>query len=321
MDSRGPLREFCVVSRTDHLRLFRRALRLRRKSVPDNPPPVLPESLLATLRRNTIGYLGRDNLKPHPRPRRPAATRAVAVGPAGEREDVGVPVGLAGMSSVAVRVPDRHAGHVPGGPGVVQPGRRRSSNSSTSTRRGVVFFDDMDVALRDRDPGPGVRRPGRVPRRPGRDRGPRGRRLRVHHELPDRPDRPGVQAAGADRPRPPVRPADSGFATGTDRAVARRDSAGIDLDRAVADTGGMELRGDRGTQEPADPVADGHRRPGTGTRAVAQYEENRNDLAVRAAADRRLSPERRYQRPGQRTPPAHPFTFVSSAWKVGRSLG
>src|SRR5215813_8106951 len=48
---------------TSFLPPFKLASRLQRASAPPGPPPVLPDEQLATLRRNTIGYLKRDNLK------------------------------------------------------------------------------------------------------------------------------------------------------------------------------------------------------------------------------------------------------------------
>src|SRR5947209_1707851 len=56
------LYHFFVVARADYLPLFRKAVRLQRAAAPAGPPPVLPEAILNTLHRNTIGYLHRDNL-------------------------------------------------------------------------------------------------------------------------------------------------------------------------------------------------------------------------------------------------------------------
>ena len=259
------------------MRLFRKALRLRRKSAPDNPPPVLPNSLLATLRRNTIGYLGRDNLKRirdlGGRPRR----GLLLSGPPGN-----------GKTS-ACRWVWQECHRLRYEYRIVTPDMYRAARASCNpvqavkelfdvTRRGVVFFDDMDVALRDRTLSPGqTTRP--CSSGPGRDRDPEGVVYVFTTNCPINQIDPAFKRPGRidlvlqfDPPTPVLR-----------RELIERWHteilAGIDVDRAVSDTGGWSfaeieelknllilLQMDTGTWD--------------WDAAVAQYEENRNDLAV-----------------------------------------
>lgn len=148
-DEAESLLTFFVVDRSDYLPLFRKAVRLRRSSAPPTQPPVLPDPILRTLQRHTLGYLRRDNLKRirelGGRPRR----GLLLSGPPGN-----------GKTSVCrwlweechrLRYEFR----------VVSPdvykAARHSCNPAEAvkelfsvSRSGIVFFDDMDIALRDR---------------------------------------------------------------------------------------------------------------------------------------------------------------------------
>ncbi len=67
-------------------------------------------------------------------------------------------------------------------------------------RRGIVFFDDMDLALRDRDKIAETEDQAVFLTAMDGIAGQRGRGLRLHHQLLAGPDRPGIQTAGPARP-------------------------------------------------------------------------------------------------------------------------
>jgi cell division protease FtsH len=140
---------FFIVARANYLKFFRTAVRLKRSSAPSTLPPILPEAILNTLHRNTIGYLQRENLSRirdlGGRPRR----GLLLSGPPGN----GKTSACRWLWEECHRLRFEYR--------IVSPdmyqAARRSCNPVEAvkelfsvSRRGIVFFDDMDVALRDR---------------------------------------------------------------------------------------------------------------------------------------------------------------------------
>jgi hypothetical protein len=147
------LANFFVVDRADYLRLFRVALRLRRKPAVVGLPPVLEPERLATLRRNSIGYLQRDNLT-RIRELGGRARRGILLsGPPGN----GKTSACRWLWEECHRLRYEYR--------IVSPDMYRAARQSCNpveavkqlfsvSKRGIVFFDDMDVALRDRTLAP-----------------------------------------------------------------------------------------------------------------------------------------------------------------------
>jgi hypothetical protein len=142
--------DFCVVSRADYLKLFRAVLRLGRTKVDDHPPPVMPDEQFEALRQNTLDYLERDNLKRIKELGGRAKRGLLLTGPPGN--------GKTSACRWLWEECQRHGYEYQ----IVSPdayqAARRSCNPVqavrelfTVSRCGIIFFDDLDIALRDRN--------------------------------------------------------------------------------------------------------------------------------------------------------------------------
>lgn len=141
--------DFYVAARSDYIKLFRIALRASKERAPGDIPPVMPAEQLDVLRQNSIGYLDRQNLRRiralGGRPKR----GLLLTGPPGN----GKTSACRWLRNECNRIGLEHREV---GPDAYQAARR-SCNPVQEVkdlfavhRRGIIFFDDMDVALRDR---------------------------------------------------------------------------------------------------------------------------------------------------------------------------
>jgi hypothetical protein len=138
--------DFVAVSRKDYQALYRSALRCRRDFEPPSKPPVLPQEQSDQLWKNTIGYLDRANLR-----------RIKAYGGRAKRG-----VLLTGSpgngKTMACRWIWEECRRRRWEWRLVTPDAYRQARATESIehlfsveRRGIIFFDDMDLALRDRE--------------------------------------------------------------------------------------------------------------------------------------------------------------------------
>jgi hypothetical protein len=141
---------FFMVGRGDYRRLYRVALRCRRDAEPVSAPPILPEEQLSVLWKNTIGYLDKSNLR-----------RIRAYGGRAKRGLVltGAP---GNGKTMACRWIWEECRRRRWEWRLVTPDAYRQARHGCNPkeevaalfqveRRGIVFFDDMDLALRDRE--------------------------------------------------------------------------------------------------------------------------------------------------------------------------
>lgn len=138
--------DFIAVAREDYRSLYRTALRCRRDFEPPSKPPVLPAEQADQLWKNTIGYLDRTNLR-----------RIKAYGGRAKRG-----VLLTGSpgngKTMACRWIWEECRRRRWEWRLVTPDAYRQARATESIehlfsveRRGIIFFDDMDLALRDRE--------------------------------------------------------------------------------------------------------------------------------------------------------------------------
>jgi hypothetical protein len=138
--------DFAAVERADYQRLYRIALRLRRDQEPPSAAPILPPEQLDVLWKNTIAYLDRANLQ-----------RIKAYGGRARRGVLltGAPGNGKTMACrwIWEECRRRHWEWRLVTPDAYRQARMYDQVEQLFTveRRGVIFFDDMDLALRDRE--------------------------------------------------------------------------------------------------------------------------------------------------------------------------
>ncbi len=140
--------DFIAVERKDYRRLYRIALKARRDSEPPSQPPVMDPEHIDLLWQNTIGYLDRSNLRRIKEFGGRAKRGVLLMGPPGN-----------GKTS-ACRWIWQECRRRRWEWRLVTPDSYRQARASDSIeelfsvdKRGIVFFDDMDIALRDRESG------------------------------------------------------------------------------------------------------------------------------------------------------------------------
>jgi hypothetical protein len=138
--------DFVAVDRKDYARLYKIALRCRRDDEPPSPAPVLPQEQLDQLWKNTIGYLEGPNLE-----------RIKAYGGRAKRGVLltGTPGNGKTMACRWIWEACRQRRWEYR---LVTPDNYRQARAHdniedlfTVEKRGIIFFDDMDLALRDRE--------------------------------------------------------------------------------------------------------------------------------------------------------------------------
>jgi hypothetical protein len=138
--------DFTVVDRKDYGRLYRIALTCRRNDEPPCLAPVLPPSQLDLLWKNTIGYLDSGNLARIRQYGGRAKRGVLLTGAPGNGKTLA-------CRWIWETCRERRWEYR-----LVTPDSYRSARAHdaiealfTVERRGIVFFDDMDLALRDRE--------------------------------------------------------------------------------------------------------------------------------------------------------------------------
>jgi hypothetical protein len=144
------VQDFFVVGRADYRRLYRIALRCRRDAEPPSQQPILAPEQADLLWKNTIDYLDKANLRRIRKYGGRARRGLLLTGAPGNGK------------TMACRWIWEECRRRRWEWRLVTPDAYRVARSSCNAKeevaglfhvekRGVVFFDDMDIALRDRD--------------------------------------------------------------------------------------------------------------------------------------------------------------------------
>jgi cell division protease FtsH len=138
--------DFVAVERKNYWRFYKTALTARRDSEPPSQPPVMKKDHMELLWQNTIGYLDRSNLGKIRAYGGRAKRGVLLMGPPGN-----------GKTS-ACRWIWQECRRRRWEWRLVTPDAYRQARATDSIedlfsvdKRGIVFFDDMDIALRDRE--------------------------------------------------------------------------------------------------------------------------------------------------------------------------
>lgn len=138
--------DFIAVDRKDYLSLYRVALRRRRDQAPPSHPPVLSEEQLDLLWKNTIGYLEPDNLEKIKAYGGRAKRGVLLTGSPGNGKTMA-------CRWIWEACRQKRWEYRLVTPDVYRAARSRGAIDDLFSveRCGIIFFDDMDLALRDRD--------------------------------------------------------------------------------------------------------------------------------------------------------------------------